>query len=104
MGATRWRCRVAAERGDELLDGFAVCLAQAMRRTGKHLAGEAGCLVKQPLELVLGDDNQPHVGVRDDCRIAGRVYEEREFPERASRSESGDLAALAADADGAVED
>src|SRR5438132_5238057 len=86
------------------LDGLAVCLAQAMCRAGEHLAREAGQLIEQRGELALADDNKLHVGIGGDRRIAGGIYEERKFPERAPRSESGDFLALAADACGPFED
>ena len=68
------------------------------------LRGEAGDLVDEAGELALAEHDELHVGLGDDGRVAGRLVEQRELAERVARAERRDLAALAGDLGGAVED
>ena len=57
-----------------------VRFAQAVCRTGEHLAGESRHLIEQRGKVALPDDNQLHVGVGNDGRIPGGVVEKCELP------------------------
>jgi hypothetical protein len=60
----------------------------------EHLAGEPGYRVEQPFEVGLAEHDQINIGVGDDSRIAGSLFEERDFTEAVARSESRNFAAL----------
>lgn len=71
-----------------------------MRRAGEQLAREAGYLVEQPREPGFTDDDQLHVGVGDDRRVAGGFSEEREFTEPVGAgNSSGTLTRVSASRD-----
>src|SRR5690349_6192117 len=63
--------RKSYKPGAELLDLLAVGLAEAVRHPGQEFPGEAGDLVDQARELALTEDDQLHVAVGDDGRVAG---------------------------------
>src|SRR5262249_47217225 len=90
--------------GGGLLDALGVVLAQAGRGRFEHAARGGGGIVGDAAESLGVEGDQLGVLDGDDGRGAGLVHEQRELAEPVAGAQVGDLAAVAGDADVAVDD
>src|SRR5579884_1316174 len=81
-----------------------VGVAQAGGHGLQQLVAEAGDVVEHGRELPLAQDQQAHVGVRQNRRVAGHTGQQGQLAHVLAGSDGGDLAVLAPDDGGALED
>src|SRR5438105_9222600 len=86
------------------MNGSLVRVAETLGHAGEHLAREAGYLVDDARELALTEHDELHIGLGHDCRVARRLLEQGEFPERVARTEGRDLATVPGHRGGAADD